>query len=140
MRTIAVVGVFVLVVLEIGWTIYEFLVIHEGIEYFTASPYRLLYPAAIGMIGGGLLAVVCRLPHRVNRTLGLLMLGVIALACTVLLGITFYHMTTLPPYLTGADFIDGFVLVLVSFTLAALFFWWEFAVLLRRTPDHNRLT
>ena len=132
MRSVAVVVVLTLAVVEIAWTSFEFLTVNEGLQYFGSQPRRLAYVLAIALMGGGLTLVFSRLPSRMRRGFGLLLLGSAAVGTTLFLGVVVHDLIALPGPMRESGIREGMVVVLIAFLLGALLFWFEFVKLWRR--------
>jgi len=98
---------------------------NDSIRYFAVEPRRLLWVAAIG-VGGGLMTLVfCRLSARLQRTVKLFAIGSAASCLTVFACCLLYQIAGLSldlGVLPGPVFIKG---VAWSFGGAALL-WYEF--------------
>jgi hypothetical protein len=134
-RTVAAGGLLTLITLAILWTIYEFVVVNEGVQYFASRPQRLLHVLALALAGTGLVVVFSRLSSRLRRGLGLVLLGSVATGTTVFFGMLIYSLIKLAPPLLESGLREGLLLVVPAFLLAASLFWFEFVRLLRQKHD-----
>lgn len=138
LRMVAAVGVLTMIALAIVWTINEFVVVNEGVQYFASHPRHLLHVLAFALAGTGLVVVLGRLSSRLRRGLGLVLLGSIATGTSAFFGLLIYSLIQLPPPLLESGLREGLLLVVPAFLLAASLFWFEFARLLRRKRDVSR--
>jgi hypothetical protein len=134
-RTSIVVGLLTLITSGIVWTVYEFVVVNEGMQYFASRPRRLLHVLGIALAGTGLLVVLGRLSSRLRRGLGLVLLGSVAAGTSVFFVVFVHDLISLPAPLLQSGLREGLLFVVLAFLLAASLFWFEFVRLLRQKRD-----
>jgi hypothetical protein len=134
-RTAVVVGLLTLITSGIVWTVYEFVVVNEGMQYFASRPRRLFHVLGIALAGTGLLVVFGRLSSRLRRGLGLVLLGSVAAGTSVFFGVFVHDLISLPAPLLQSGLREGLLFVVLAFLLAASLFWFEFVRLLRQKRD-----
>ena len=137
LRMVTAVGVVIMIALAIVWTIYEFVVVNEGIRYFASRPQHLLHVLGFALAGTGLVVAFSRLSSRLRRGLGLALLGSVASGTAAFLGLFIHDLITLPQPLLESGLREGLLLVVPAFLLAASLFWFEFVRLLRQKRDAN---
>jgi hypothetical protein len=136
-RTSIVVGLLTLITSGIVWTVYEFVVVNEGIQYFASRPQRLFHILGIALAGTGLLVVFGRLSSRLRRGFGLLLLGSVAAVTSVFFVVFVHDLISLPAPLVQSGLREGLLFVVLAFLLAASLFWFEFVRLLRQKREAN---
>ncbi len=132
-----VVGLLTLITSGIVWTVYEFVVVNEGIQYFASRPQRLLHVLAFALAGTGLAVVLGRLSSRLRRGLGLVLLGSVTAGTTFFFGLLIYSLIKLPPPLLESGLREGLLVAVLAFLLVASLLWFEFVRLLRQKRDSN---
>lgn len=99
--------------------------IHDSIPFFAAKPIRLLYVAALGLVGGFLAWASHRLSPSVRWWGGLFLRSVAALGLTVWLGYFTVRLTRFSAEIDLTSSWPWLLVMLSSFGLLAAWLWFS---------------
>jgi hypothetical protein len=125
-KFVAIVLFALFVILPVINIVQEFIA-NDTMHYFREQPSRLLLVAAIGIAGGLVAFMMCRLSSRRQRQIKLLTLGVTASFVTVTGGCFTILLAGLPPQIDlGISKIRMILTVVLCVVAVAGVLWFEF--------------
>jgi H+/Cl- antiporter ClcA len=99
---------------------------NETIQYFSSEPHRLLYVAAIGIVGGFAALGFARLSPRAQRRVRIFAWGAAASILTTFVGYFAFRLASLSPLVVESGGSAWVVLALLLFSAIAAYLWFEF--------------
>jgi hypothetical protein len=106
-------------------TVREFFA-NETIHYLSSEPHRLLYVAAIAIVGGFAALGFARLSPRTQRHVRVFAWGAAASTLTVFVGYFAFRLASLSSLVVESGGSAWVVLALLLFSIIAAYLWFEF--------------
>jgi hypothetical protein len=106
-------------------TIREFFA-NETIQYFSSAPHRLLYVAAIAVVGGVAALVIDRLSPQAQRGVKLFSWGGAASLLTLFWGYMLYQTVSLSDLIIANAGVGWMAIALLFCATIAAYLWFEF--------------
>lgn len=112
--------------------IYDFLVVNEGIEFYSSQPVRIRYILGLGVAGGVCAIIIGRLSSDVQHRLKVMALGVFGLVTTGAFVFFTYYVVMNCPQIDDPVLTTWLVVIPVAWASISGLLWYEFSRILRR--------
>lgn len=99
---------------------------NDTLNYFTSAPSRLLYVAAIAIVGGLLVLVFSRLSRQAQRRVRVIGWGTAASLLTAFCGYAIYQSVSLSPVIRANSGAGWLLLVPLMLGAIAAYLWFQF--------------
>jgi hypothetical protein len=116
-----------ILVAGLAWTVYDWVVVDEGVQYFTEDRRHILLLVSIVVLGTPLLLGYYELSPSWNRIVTMWITGGLAVGTTAFAAYMLYRMGRLAGFMRETHTLGGGLFAGLFPAAVAGYFWWAFS-------------